>query len=269
LRAFLDTKPNYMEVTRLFDLLPFYKSSFKPKDDVLAGKEGGKWVKYSIDQYIETAANISYGLLNLGIKPGDKIATISNNRPEWNFIDMGILQIGAVHVPIYPTISESDYKYILAHSEVKYVFISGKEILRKIEHILPEIPAVKGVFTIKPAGDVKLLDELIELGRSNPQPGKVEKVKESIAPNDLATLIYTSGTTGFPKGVMLTHQNILSNVMGVKHIFPVDETCRGISYLPLCHVYERMDIIPIITWIVHLLCRKHGHDCRQHPGGQT
>jgi long-chain acyl-CoA synthetase len=230
-----------MEVTRLFDLLPFYKSSFKPKDDVLAGKEGGKWVKYSIDQYIETATNISYGLLNLGIKPGDKIATISNNRPEWNFIDMGILQIGAVHVPIYPTISESDYKYILAHSEVKYVFISGKEILRKIEHILPEIHAVKGVFTIKPAGDVKLLDELIELGRSNPQPDEVEKLKKGITPNDLATLIYTSGTTGFPKGVMLTHQNILSNVMGVRHIFPVDETCRGISYLPLCHVYERMD----------------------------
>lgn len=230
-----------MEVTRLFDLLPFYKSSFKPKDDVLAGKEGGKWVKYSIDQYIEAAANISYGLLQLGINPGDKIATISNNRPEWNFLDMGILQIGAVHVPIYPTISESDYKYILAHSEVKYVFISGKEIMRKIEHILPEIPAILGVYTFKPVEGVKNLDELIELGRSNPQPEKVEKLKEAVAPNDLATLIYTSGTTGFPKGVMLTHENILSNVMGVKHIFPVDETCKGISYLPLCHVYERMD----------------------------
>jgi len=231
-----------MEVTRLFDLLPFYKNSFKPKDDVLAGKEGGIWVKYSIDQYIEAATNISYGLLYLGIKPGDKIATISNNRPEWNFLDMGILQIGAVHVPIYPTISESDYKYILAHSEVKFVFISGKEIMRKIEHILLEIPAIQGIFTFKPIDGVKLLDELIELGRSNPQPDKVELLKAAITPKDLATLIYTSGTTGFPKGVMLTHQNILSNVMGVKHIFPVDESCKGISYLPLCHVYERMDI---------------------------
>jgi long-chain acyl-CoA synthetase len=230
-----------MEVTRLFDLLPYYKHSFKAKDDVLAGKEGGKWIKYSIDQYIETANNISYGLLQLGIKPGDKIATISNNRPEWNFLDMGILQIGAVHVPIYPTISESDYKYILAHSEVKYVFISGKEIMRKIEHILPEIPAILGVYSFKPVDEVKHLDELIALGKKNPGPEKVEKIKAGIRTEDLATLIYTSGTTGFPKGVMLSHSNLLSNVMGVRHIFPVDETCKGLSYLPLCHVYERMD----------------------------
>ena len=139
-----------MEVTRLFDLLTFYKKSFKFKEDVLAGKDGGKWVKYSIDQYIETATNISYGLLQLGVRPGDKIATISNNRPEWNFLDMGILQIGAVHVPIYPTISESDYKYILAHSEVKFVFISGKEIMRKIEHILPGISTIQCIYSFKP-----------------------------------------------------------------------------------------------------------------------
>jgi long-chain acyl-CoA synthetase len=230
-----------MEVTRLFDLLPYYKNNFKTKDDVLAGKENGKWIIYSIDQYIDAAANISYGLLKLGVKPGDKIATISNNRPEWNFVDMGILQIGAVHVPIYPTISESDYKYILAHSEVKYVFIAGKEILRKIEAILPEIPAILGVYTFKPIDNIKHLDELIETGRLNQNAEEVEKIKAGISPDSLATLIYTSGTTGFPKGVMLTHSNILSNVMGVKHIFPVDETCKGLSYLPLCHVYERMD----------------------------
>jgi long-chain acyl-CoA synthetase len=230
-----------MEVTRLFDLLPFYKKSFKFKDDVLAGKDGGKWVKYSIDQYIETATNISYGLLQLGVRPGDKIATISNNRPEWNFLDMGILQIGAVHVPIYPTISESDYKYILAHSEVKFVFISGKEIMRKIEHILPGISAIQGIFSFKPAEGTRQLDELIQLGKSNPRPKEVEALKAAITTDSLATLIYTSGTTGFPKGVMLSHKNILSNVMAVRHIFPVDETCKGLSYLPLCHVYERMD----------------------------
>lgn len=230
-----------MEVTRLFDLLPYYKNNFKAKDDVLAGKENGKWIKYSIDQYIEAATNISYGLLKLGVKPGDKIATISNNRPEWNFVDMGILQIGAVHVPVYPTISESDYKYILSHSEVKYVFISGKEILRKIEAILPGIPAILGMYTFKAVDEVKPLDELIALGKANAAPEKVEELKASITPDHLATLIYTSGTTGFPKGVMLSHNNILCNVMGVKHIFPVDETCKGLSYLPLCHVYERMD----------------------------
>jgi long-chain acyl-CoA synthetase len=231
-----------MEVTRLFDLLPYYKKTFQAKDDVLAGKEGGQWIRYSIDQYIEIAGNISYGLLKLGVKPGDKIATISNNRPEWNFIDMGVLQIGAVHVPIYPTISESDYKYILTHSEVKYVFVSGKDILRKIEHIVPEIPTILGVYTFKPVENYKHLDELVSLGRENPQPAKVEELKASVSPEDLATLIYTSGTTGFPKGVMLSHRNLLSNVMGVKHIFPVDENCKGLSYLPLCHVYERMDI---------------------------
>jgi long-chain acyl-CoA synthetase len=231
-----------MEVTRLFDLLPYYKNNFKAKDDVLAGKENGKWIKYSIDQYIETAASISYGLLKLGVSPGDKIATISNNRPEWNFVDMGILQIGAVHVPIYPTISESDYKYILAHSEVKFLFISGKEIMRKIETLLPDMPAIKGVYSFKPVDGVKHLDELIELGKANAAPEKIESIKAAITPENLATLIYTSGTTGNPKGVMLSHKNLLSNMMGVYKIFPVDETCKGLSYLPLCHVYERMDI---------------------------
>ena len=231
-----------MEVTRLFDLLTHYREKFNEKDDVLAGKENGKWVKYSIGQYIEIADNISYGLLQLGVEAGDKIATISNNRPEWNFLDMGILQIGAIHVPIYPTISESDYKYILAHSEVKYVFVAGKDLMRKIQHILPDIPNVKGVYSFTPIEGIKQLKELTDLGKLNADPEKLESIKKSIKPDDLATLIYTSGTTGNPKGVMLTHSNILSNVMGVKHIFPLDETCRGISYLPLCHVYERMDI---------------------------
>ena len=231
-----------MEVIRLFDFLTFYKENFKPKDDVLAGKEKGKWVKYSIDQYIETANNISYGLLKLGVKKGDKIATIANNRPEWNFIDMGVLQIGAVHVPIYPTISESDYKYILSHAEVKYVFVSGKELLRKIEHILPEIPSIKGLYTFNDIEDVKHLNELIELGKRNSVHEKLEELKAGINKDDIATLIYTSGTTGNPKGVLLSHDNLVNNVLNVYHIFPVDETSRALSYLPLSHVYERTNL---------------------------
>ncbi len=231
-----------MEVIRLFDFLTFYKENFKPKDDVLAGKEKGKWVKYSIDQYIETANNISYGLLKLGVKKGDKIATIANNRPEWNFIDMGVLQIGAVHVPIYPTISESDYKYILSHAEVKYVFVSGKELLRKIEHILPEIPSIKGLYTFNDIEDVKHLNELIELGKRNSVHEKLEELKAGINKDDIATLIYTSGTTGKPKGVLLSHNNLVNNVLNVYHIFPVDETSRALSYLPLSHVYERTNL---------------------------
>lgn len=231
-----------MEVTRLFDLLPRYKQVFQPKKDALAGKEDGKWITYSIDEYIDISKNISYGLMHLGVKPGDKIGTISNNRPEWNFLDMGILQIGAVHVPIYPTISESDYKYILNHSEIKYVFVAGKELLKKIEHILPEVQSLKGFYTIKQLEDTPYLDELIQLGKDNPQPERLEEYKSQVKSEDLATLIYTSGTTGNPKGVMLSHHNLISNMMAVKHIFPVGETSRGLSYLPLCHVYERMNI---------------------------
>ncbi len=136
-----------MEVTRIFDLLPYHEAAFKPKPDVVASKENGEWVKYSIRQYREIVDNISFGFLAMGVQPGDKIAQISSNRAEWNFVDMAILQVGAVHVPIYATISESDYKYILNHAEVKYVFISGQELLRKIQHILPEIAHINGVFT--------------------------------------------------------------------------------------------------------------------------
>jgi len=231
-----------MEVTRIFDLPPRYKNKFKPKDDAVAGKEDGEWKKYSIDHYIETANNISYALLKLGVKKGDKIATITQNRPEWNFLDTGILQIGAVHVPIYPTISESDYKYILKHAEVKFVFVAGKELLTKIEHILPEIPAIEGVYTFKKMEKVKHLQELIDMGKDNPAPEKVKEINPTILPDDVATLIYTSGTTGYPKGVMLTHNNIISQVLALYHIFPIDETCRCLSYLPVSHVYERTNL---------------------------
>lgn len=231
-----------MEVSRIFDLLPSYKSRFKPKDDVLAGKENGKWVRYNIDQYIENSNYLSYAFLKLGVQKGDKIATITQNRPEWNFLDMGILQIGAVHVPIYPTISESDYKFILDHAEVKYVFVSGKELLQKIEHILPEIPSLKGVYTFKHIDEIKHLNELIQLGKDNQVVETLEEIKSKITPEDVATLIYTSGTTGNPKGVMLTHNNVMSNVLALYHIFPVDEHCKCLSYLPVSHVYERTNL---------------------------
>ena len=231
-----------MEVTRIFDLLPYYKTKFQPKDDALAGKEDGKWVKYSIDEYIENANNISYAFLKLGVKPGDKIATITQNRPEWNFLDMGILQTGAIHVPIYPTISESDYKYILKHAEVKFVFVAGKELLSKIEHILPEIPSIQEVYTFEQIENVKHLNDLIAFGKQNPEPEKIEAIKQSIDPDEIVTLIYTSGTTGNPKGVVLSHTNILSNVKAVYKFFPVDETSKCLSYLPVSHVYERTNL---------------------------
>lgn len=229
-----------MEVTRIFDLLPHHQMKFKPKDDVIASKENGKWVKYGIGQYRETVDHISYGFLKLGVKPGDKIAQISPNQAEWNFVDMAILQVGAIHVPIYPTISESDYKYILGHAEVKFVFVRGIELLRKIQHILPDIPHIEGVFTYRDWHEVKNLNELIELGKQNPDPDQLEQRKKEVRPEDVATIIYTSGTTGNPKGVMLTHNNIISNFKAASYIPPFGEEAKAVSYLPLCHVYERM-----------------------------
>ncbi|TSA27696.1 MAG: long-chain fatty acid--CoA ligase [Bacteroidetes bacterium] len=229
-----------MEVTRIFDLLPYYEETFQPKDDVIASKESGQWVKVSIKQYREMADLISYGFLALGVQPGDRIAQISPNRVEWNFVDMAISQIGAIHVPIYPTISESDYKYILNHAEVKYVFISGMDLLRKIQHILPDVPSVQGVYTFKDLQEFKHLNELIELGKQNQVPEKLAEIKASIKPDDVFTIIYTSGTTGTQKGVMLTHNNLVSNFKAVAYIPPYGEKDKALSYLPLCHVYERM-----------------------------
>ncbi len=228
------------EVTRLFDILPHYAKSFKPKDDVLAGKDNGNWIKYSIADYISHADNISYGLLKLGIQPGDNVATISGSRPEWNLVDMGIQQAGAIHVPIYPTISESDYKYILEHAEVKVIFVSGRDTFRKIEHLLSDLKGLVAIYAFKDTEGVKRLDDLITLGSENPQPEKIQGIKDSILPGDLATIIYTSGTTGNPKGVMLSHYNIISNFMAVRDIPPIGEEGRALSYLPLCHIYERM-----------------------------
>ena len=228
------------EITRLFDLLPHYEKSFRPKPDVLSGKENGEWIKYSISQYRETVDFVSYALLAVGVVKGDKIATIMPSRPEWNFIDMGIMQTGAIHVPIYPTLSESDYGYILKHAEVKFLFISGKEIFRKVEPILGDVPALQGVFAVKETPGTKSFAEFVESGRSRVDRPLLESAMQVVKSEDLATLIYTSGTTGNPKGVMLSHSNIISNFRDVAHIPPVGEQGRALSYLPLCHVYERM-----------------------------
>ena len=231
-----------MEVTRVFDILPHYAIHFQ-RDDALNGKENGVWHHYSINQYIATVNNISYGLLQLGIKRGDKIASISSGRPEWNFLDMAIIQIGAIHVPIYPTISENDYKYILHHADVKMVFVSGWDILRKIENIIAEIPNLKdNVYTFRNLRGYRHLNEVIALGSANPSPQYLNDIKDRISPDDVMTIIYTSGTTGTMKGVQLTHRNIISNFKAICPIVPVHAQTRVLSYLPLCHVYERMMI---------------------------
>lgn len=235
-----------MEVTRIFDLLSHYESEFQPKEDVLVGKENGKWVKHNLKKYRQTANEISCALLSMGVKKGDKIATISNNRPEWNFVDMGIMQVGAIHVPIYPTISEDDYQYILKHAEVKYVFVAGKELIRKMGHILSSVDNIIDAFTFTHVDGYKHYNEILKIGRENFNQKELDRTKREIRKDDVATIIYTSGTTGYPKGVMLSHNNILSNVKACHGIFHVNETSRGLSYLPLCHVYERT-----VNYILH------------------
>jgi len=230
-----------MEVTRLFDIPARYAQLCPGKTDAMAGREDkGGWRTYTTEEYVNNSNYISYGLVKLGVKKGDKIASITPNRPEWNFLDMGVQQVGAIHIPIYPTISDSDYAYILEHAEVSYVFVSGEELVGRIKHIVDKIPSIKGIYTFRPIADVPHLNELIELGKKNQKPDALQAIKDSIQPDDLVTIIYTSGTTGTPKGVMLTHNNILSNVYGVRDIPPYGPEHRALSFLPICHIYERM-----------------------------
>ncbi|MCR4737224.1 MAG: long-chain fatty acid--CoA ligase [Bacteroidales bacterium] len=229
-----------MEVTRLFDILDNYLNEY-PVEDAICGKENGNWVRYSTRDYVRIVNDISYGLLQLGISKGDCIATITANRPEWNFLDMAIMQIGAIHVAIYPTISENDYNYILHDANIKMIFVSGWELLKKITNVIENIPGLpERVYTFRNLRGYRHLNEVVELGRANPCPQYLQQIKDSILPDDVVSYVYTSGTTGNPKGVMLTHRNFLTNVYGVLPIIPTKTHNRILSYLPLCHVYERM-----------------------------
>lgn len=228
-----------MTFERLFDVLPIYLEKYPWKKDALAAKENGKWKTYSIQDYSQIVNALSYGLINFGIQKGDKIVTISANKPEWNFADMGMMQVGAIHVPVYPTISSKDYEYIFNHAEVKMVFIDGKNLYHKIKDILPNCPTVKAVYSFSEHADIKSYRELIESGKTNPQPEKLEIIKNSISTNETATIIYTSGTTGTMKGVMLSHLNVISNTLALIDIPPTGPEGKALSYLPLCHIYER------------------------------
>lgn len=230
-----------MEVTRIFDLLPRYASLF-PKDDVLAGKKNGGWVKYSISEYIRMSDLFSMGLMAFGFKPGDKIATVSGNRPEWNFADMGMLQAGIVHVPIYPTISIKEYKHILTHSDSKAIIISDQALYKKLEPLLKALKSIEFIFSFNDLEGVTNWLRIIEAGEANKKKlsRQLEQLKLSIQPNDLATIIYTSGTTGASKGVMISHKNLVSNFIATSKVQPLNHYHRVLSFLPLCHIYERM-----------------------------
>jgi long-chain acyl-CoA synthetase len=229
-----------IEITRLFDF-PYYQLETYNLKRAFSTKYNGKWETISTQEYIDKANQLSRGLLKLGVQPNEKIAIISTtNRTEWNICDIGVLQTGAQTVPIYPTISKEDYEYILNHSESSYCIVSDITIIEKLNQIKGNTK-LKGVFTFDEIKGEKNYTEILELGKSDENQKEVEARKEAIKPSDLATIIYTSGTTGRPKGVMLSHHNIVSNVISSKKRVPLDYgNSKALSFLPVCHIFERM-----------------------------
>jgi long-chain acyl-CoA synthetase len=228
-------------ISRLFDF-PYHQLEKYNIPDALVTKQNGEWIKTSTQQYLDKANTISRALLRMGIQKNDKIAIISsNNRTEWHIMDIGILQTGAQNVPIYPTISEDDYEYILNHSEAIYCFVSDDEVLHKVNLIRKNVPNLKEVYSFNEIDGCKNWKELLELGADKSNQNQVEERKNNVKPLELATIIYTSGTTGKPKGVMLSHNNIVSNVLDSASRIPFEAgKSRALSFLPICHIYERM-----------------------------
>ena len=226
------------ELNRLFDTL-YYQQSNNPRKDALASKINGEWIPLSTEEFVKDVNRFSKGLLKLGIKPGDKVALISNNRPEWCIADLGTLQIGAIDVPIYPTISIDEYKYIFNHAEIKICIVSDEELLQKVIAVEGAVPSLQKIYTFNEIAGAEHWSAILKEGDSGDQ-AEVDKLKEQVKTEDLASIIYTSGTTGTPKGVMLSHKNILSNSISSSGRLPNLENAKSLSFLPVCHIYERM-----------------------------
>jgi long-chain acyl-CoA synthetase len=230
-----------MEVTRTFDLIRWTHEKY-PRPDMFCGKQDNVWIKYSSEDALNNINWVSYGLLSMGFKKGDKIATITGNKPEWNFADMGLAQAGMIHVPIYPTIGTDEYAFILNHSDVKAIIVGNKTIFNKVSPIADKLKELKEIFSFDTVDGVRSFSEIIEEGKKNEEKYKTEldSIKNSIKPEDLVTIIYTSGTTGDSKGVMLNHSNLISNVIETSKAHHLGYGNKAISFLPLCHVLERM-----------------------------
>ena len=231
------------EPTRLFDLLQWRKE-LHPERPVFKFKENGEWKEHFIDEYIEKANLISYALMHLGVKKGENIGLISAGRPEWNYVDFGVQQTGAVLLPIYPTISEEDYQYILNDAQVRLLVVENATLYKKISNIREKLPKLENLCTIVPMEGVKSMEDIYEIGRryvaENPDaPAQLQAIKDSLTTDDICTMIYTSGTTGVPKGAMLTHRGLIMNVQEIKES-PGKTWTKALSWLPMCHIYERM-----------------------------
>ena len=205
-------KTDLNRISRIFDLLDLYRNEYCSKLDAFHRKKGSEWIAFSAKDYIRNVTEISLGLLAIGVKKNTRIATVMVNCPEWNFFDMGLMQIGAVQVPIYPSVSDDYYCHILNEAEIEYLVVSDRQILQRIERFCHTIPYLKEIYSIEHINGARHWAELTSLGRAYLHPEKLETIRNDIHPDDLATIIYTSGTTGRPKGVMLSHHNFISNV---------------------------------------------------------
>lgn len=228
------------QVTRLFDLLDLYRDEYSFKSDVFLSRSEEGWQPVSASDYITFSHYLSLGFLEHGVGPGTRIATVMGNCPEWNLFDMAISQVGAIQVPVYPTISEESYLFILEDAGIEFLILDDQEILKRIRHVVRKLPSLKGLFSIRKVRGIPHWTELLEKGRRSARTSELEKIKAAVHPEDILSIIYTSGTTGKPKGVMLSHRNFISNFTECAKIpgFTPDE--KALSFLPLCHVYERM-----------------------------
>jgi long-chain acyl-CoA synthetase len=230
-----------MEVTRTFDIIKLNTDKY-PRQVMYGGKKDNQWITYSTDEVRDYVNWVSYGLLSMGYVRGDKVATISGNKPEWNFVDYGLAQAGFIHVPIYPTIGTDEYEYILKHSDVRVIIVGNKSIYNKVSPIAGKVEHLSEIFSFDQVDGVRSFSEIIEAGKMNAgrYEAELNAIRDSILPEDMVTIIYTSGTTGNSKGVMLSHKNLVRNAITTSKAHHLAFGHRAVSFLPLCHVYERM-----------------------------
>ena len=240
-----------IQAKRLFDI-PYYQLEKYPRSDMFVTKTNGEWIGVSTHQFLEEVMLVSRGLIAFGIAPGDTVALVSNNRVEWNIMDIAIQQIGAIVVPLYPNISENDYRYILNDANVKMCFVGNSELCTKIQNIRNSVPSLEHLFSFEIIPSCPNWKSIHQHAEEVEEAAVLARM-EVVQSHDLATIIYTSGTTGNPKGVMLSHHNILSNVSGCVEPIPADHTSRVLSFLPVCHIYERM----LHYLYMHLGCSIH------------
>ena len=227
---------------RIFDIMLQYEARHPEQQKALSCKVDGEWKYYSPKEYKDTTTILSYALLYKGIRPGDRVGIISTNRPEWTITQMAVTQIGAILVPVYPTISADDYLYILNHSGIKLLIMEGAEVMKKIQMVRGKVPELLDLYTFIDRKDFPYWDQLLDLGRQNPNPELLQQCRDAVDEKQCAMMIYTSGTTGTPKGVMLSHFNLMQQIEHLKHT-PAKWSKKALSFLPMCHAYENMLVI--------------------------